>query len=41
MTQIVLTLAEIYVVCIVGYAVRTFLKIRKLEEIIKELNKGD
>ena len=41
MTHLALTLAEIYISCIVGYAVRTFIKIRKLEEVIKELNKGD
>ena len=37
MTQILLTLAEIYIVCIIGYAIRTFFKIRKLEEEIKKL----
>lgn len=36
MTQIVLTLAQLYIVFILGYAIRTYLKIRKLEEEILE-----
>ena len=41
MTQIVLTLAQLYIVFILGYAIRTFLKIRKLEREIKELTGED
>ena len=29
---ILFTLAEIYIVCLMGYAIRTFIKIKKLEE---------